>query len=147
MDIDKPRSRIIYKCCNWCLKTKPLSKFYKQKGGSLGVRSRCKECYRVSYKESQKEANKKFRSKNPDKIETYRLGREMSVIERTPGWADKHAIRNYYLQCKSISDATGVVYSVDHIIPLRGKYVSGLNVAENMQIIKREKNSKKGNSF
>lgn len=38
-------------------------------------------------------------------------------------------------------------YSVDHIIPLKNKYVSGLHVACNLRIIDTKENLKKGNKF
>jgi hypothetical protein len=36
------------KVCSSCGKKKPLSAFYKQKGGAQGRRERCKECYRAA---------------------------------------------------------------------------------------------------
>ena len=36
---------------------------------------------------------------------------------------------------------------VDHIIPMQGKYISGLHVENNLQILKRSENRSKGNQW
>jgi len=42
---------------------------------------------------------------------------------------------------------TGIKYSVDHIIPLKGRSASGLHVPWNIQIIPIKENMQKGNSM
>jgi|SRR5665213_18134 len=37
--------------------------------------------------------------------------------------------------------------TVDHVIPLKGQFVSGLHVFGNLQLLSRSKNSKKGNRY
>lgn len=68
------------------------------------------------------------------------------VLNRTPKWLtkqDKIAIRAIYDAAVTKSNETGEVYHVDHIIPLRGKLVSGLHVPSNLQILTAEENLKK----
>lgn len=43
--------------------------------------------------------------------------------------------------------STGVPHEVDHVIPLRGKKVSGLHVVDNLQILVKKDNVRKSNSF
>lgn len=60
--------------------------------------------------------------------------------DRVPKWADKNKIYEVYNNCPD-------GYSVDHIIPLNGKIVSGLHVASNLQYITKEENNFKRNKF
>ena len=58
----------------------------------------------------------------------------------TPKWADKKAIKGFYLNCPE-------GYEVDHIVPIRGTSVSGLHVLNNLQYLTREQNLTKNNRF
>jgi hypothetical protein len=55
-----------------------------------------------------------------------------------PAWADELAIQRFY-------EARPEGHHVDHIIPLRGKKVSGLHVLENLQYLPALENNKKSN--
>lgn len=61
-------------------------------------------------------------------------------MKQTPKWADRKAIKQFYAECSPNKH-------VDHIIPLRGKLVSGLHVHNNLQYLTRKKNLTKSGNF
>jgi 5-methylcytosine-specific restriction endonuclease McrA len=66
---------------------------------------------------------------------------------RTPGWAELDAIKEVYREAARVTRETGIKHHVDHIIPLKGKMVSGLHVLANLQILSAEENLRKKNHF
>lgn len=85
--------------------------------------------------------------RNPAAAYARTVKRRAAKIHRTPEWADDKQIAAYYKIAASLSDAMGRRYTVDHIIPLQGKRVSGLHVQNNLQILLHEDNCRKRNSF
>lgn len=64
-------------------------------------------------------------------------------LKRTPAWLTEEQIeemRLFYINCPE-------GYEVDHIVPLRGKQISGLHVPANLQYLKISENRKKSNNF
>jgi len=84
---------------------------------------------------------------NPDKANIKSLKRKLSKLRRTVAWADNQKIAAFYNEAALLTMTTGVRHSVDHIIPLRGKLVSGLHVHNNLQILTQSENSRKGNKW
>lgn len=72
--------------------------------------------------------------------------RDRRVRQATPPWADLKAIRRVYMDAQRIR-AKGMDVHVDHIIPLRGRKVSGLHVPANLRVIDATENMKKGARF
>lgn len=73
--------------------------------------------------------------------------RQSAQLNRTPKWADLKAIKAIYKEASIRSKKEGIKYHVDHIIPLRGKNVSGLHIHSNLQIITAHENALKHNKF
>ena len=67
--------------------------------------------------------------------------------KQKPIWRDIDKISLIYEECEKISKETGIPHHVDHIIPLRGKNVSGLHVHQNLRIISASENMSKSNKF
>jgi hypothetical protein len=71
--------------------------------------------------------------------------RRAKLKSSTPTWANKKAIKEIYESCIKTTKTTGIKHEVDHIIPLRGEFVSGLHVEWNLQVIKATENRSKSN--
>lgn len=73
---------------------------------------------------------------------------QKALIRATPkniSSKDRLVIKSIYKSAKKLTIETGIKYHVDHIIPLRGKYVCGLNVPWNLQILTAIENCRKSN--
>lgn len=66
--------------------------------------------------------------------------RKAAQAQRTPKWADLNRIKEIYRRVPEDMQ-------VDHIIPLRGRLVSGLHVHNNLQYLTKSENSSKNNKF
>lgn len=69
-----------------------------------------------------------------------RNARRTRVVQATPPWADMTAIRKFYLACPP-------GHEVDHVVPLKGRRVSGLHVLDNLQYLPQAENRAKLNRF
>lgn len=72
------------------------------------------------------------------------MRRRQTERRATPPWADRQAIAALYREAERLTRETGEQYVVDHIVPLRGKIVSGLHVHWNMRVIHWRENAQKG---
>lgn len=70
--------------------------------------------------------------------------------KRTPNWLtefDHIHIKALYQLAAMRTRESGFPWHVDHIIPLRGRNVSGLHIPSNMRVIPGEENVRKNNVF
>lgn len=108
---------IDHKRCPNCNLILPFSSFNSNTANRNGLQSPCKPCHIVKSK----------------KHKHY-------IHERTPVWADLSLITEFYKNCPN-------GYDVDHIIPLRGKTVSGLHTLDNLQYLPSSENKHKSNKY
>jgi len=97
--------------------------------------------YTQTHREQYKQYSKIHYLKNREKLIPYiNAHRKGRIKDATPIWANKRDIRLFYVNCPD-------GFHVDHIIPLRGKIVSGLHVLENLQYLPATENLNKSNKF
>lgn len=85
-----------------------------------------------------------WRASNPDKKNAQEAKRRADKLQRTPSWANFEKIAMFYEVAEVLSRG-GVLFHVDHIIPLKGKEVSGFHVENNLQVLPWHQNLRKGN--
>lgn len=96
--------------------------------------------------DKKRAADLKWKTANPHLDHSlkakYRAARRMAC----PPWVDDAhmtRIHEIYRLRRQISEQTGVVHEVDHIVPLQGKTVCGLHVWWNLRVIPREENNRR----
>lgn len=160
------------KKCNKCYTVKPLLDFTKSKKSKDGFENRCKSCDatrlrlyyekkrdqlseygRKKYLENQQAERlrkKTYRAANPFVVAAqssmYRISRARSVLPCLTK-QDLDRIKTKYKEANWMTRHTGIKHHVDHIIPLKGKLVSGLHVPWNLRVITASHNLSKGNSL
>lgn len=97
-------------------------------------------------KEKYQERYREWSQKNLDKEAARAAKRRCMLLKATPPWADLKKIQSFYTEAKRLTKETGIAHHVDHIYPLKGKYVSGLHCEYNLQILTATENIRKGNT-
>lgn len=91
-------------------------------------------------KSEYRERMRKWRKENPNMNAHYKRAYTSAKQHRTPLWANIERIKEIYKNCPKGCQ-------VDHIIPLRGKTVSGLHVENNLQYLPKSENTRKANKW
>lgn len=150
-----------YKHCCGCGRFLPFEMFNNtsDKNRSDGKTSQCKMCMNLDYlnfhaanphkqkeytqslKNNPERRDKKLKQTRVWKAENnYRAVRDLEYLLRRPDWADVDKLKQIAKECPE-------GYHVDHIIPLKGKLVSGLDTPANLQYLSGTENMSKGNKF
>jgi 5-methylcytosine-specific restriction endonuclease McrA len=94
----------------------------------------------AEHRRKAQEQSRRYSREKPALRNALTVKRRADQMKRVPKWADLAAIRAFYKACPP-------GYQVDHIIPLRGKTVSGLHVLNNLQYLLAVENVRKSNRF
>ena len=148
------------KQCSKCGEVKPLTDFYSHSECAGGRRPECKICHKkkVATYHHDQETRKRIVAKKAEYYKANKETRDAQIgasnakrralkLKATPRWADYDAIRREFELAKWCSKVMGESYHVDHVIPLRGKFVCGLHVHTNLQVIRGSENASKNNRF
>lgn len=143
------------KLCSCCLKQKPVAEFYKDRTAKDGYSYQCKDCkkerqyaFNEKNQERRQKVQQKYFQQHKSKFLERNRRRYASQKKATPFWLTAEDIvrmRCYYQVAQMRNSESDVKWHVDHIVPLRGKTVSGLHVPWNLQVIPARDNIRKGN--
>ena len=117
-----------YKHCKRCDLVKELQHFYANRNYNDSVSVYCKRCQTFLEKPTSVSRAARYRA---------------AKLQRIPVWmtdVEQKQIDEFYKKCPE-------GYQVDHIIPLQGKYVSGLHILINLQYLPAFENASKSNNF
>lgn len=151
---------ILRKCmkCNLEAKTTDdLLLFVKHKANKYGRENRCLKCKQKDFKEwrnKNKNYRKEYHIKNKEQenknsliwlknnkelalsnVRKYQAKKQNAI----PNWFDKKKVDLIYKEAKDLK------LEVDHIVPLQSKYVCGLHVQNNLQLLSSTENKVKSN--
>jgi hypothetical protein len=133
---------------NWAAANPERNKAIKSawsKANPEGQAKRSREWF-LKNRDKANAATAAWVKRNPANALAWATKRRMAVMNRVPPWADKSIITSLYKLAK-IYRQFGHDVHVDHIIPVRGRLVSGLHVHENLQLISGSENRSKSNTF
>lgn len=146
---EKHREQALATIKNWSTnnldKGKETSKRYRENNDGADSRNRKK--WYSGNKEHTSKYGRWWRSVNKARNQQYNANRRAQVKQAMPTWADINKIIEIYKQSVDISNTTGIIHHVDHIIPLVNDLVCGLHVHDNLQILTSTDNMSKGNKF
>jgi hypothetical protein len=90
------------------------------------------------------------RPENIGKLRAKKARRRVVEIHRKPKWLtmeDMWIIKEIYALAALRTEQFGFGWHVDHIVPLQGKFVCGLHVPNNLQVIPAIQNWTKGATY
>ena len=158
---DKQAKDLCSTYCKECTKAKANAAYYSNKevhnARSNGYRRANMPRIRAiaaNYREKNRE---KINARSNDWVKSNRLNSTLNTakyrsakLQRTPAWLtefDLLKIKCLYQLAAMRTKESDCDWNVDHIIPLKGKRVSGLHVPDNLRVIPARENKRKLNKY
>lgn len=108
---------------------------------------------RIRYHQQKRwnaERKKVYKSQHKHLTNANASKRRAALLQRIPVWQtefDELKIKCIYSVAAMLSKVNNEPWTVDHIIPLQGKIVSGLHVPSNLQVMRARENEAKRNKY
>lgn len=96
-------------------------------------------------KEERARNKAEWKRNNRHRVAFHRANRRALELSATPAWADKEKINEFYITAHGLSMLTGQWHHVDHIVPLKSKFVCGLHAPCNLRVVTAKENLTKHN--
>jgi hypothetical protein len=106
--------------------------------------------YLTKNREKRIKQAKEWAENNKGRANANKKAYKIAKIQACPPWLseeDRWMVQEVYELAQLRSDMLGLSWHVDHVVPLRGKAVSGLHVPWNLQVIPGVENMSKSNKF
>lgn len=106
--------------------------------------------YLQAHRGRMRDRNNAWRKAHPQKFAEYKLNRRAAELLRTPDWfgeLDQFVMQEAVDVRSRRASATGVLWEIDHVVPLQGVRVSGLHVWNNVAVVPKMVNREKRNSY
>ena len=158
---DKQAKDLCSTYCKECTKAKSIAAYYNNKevhnARSNGYRRANMPRIRAIAANYREKNRAKINARSNDWVRQNRLNSTLNTakyrcakLQRTPAWlteSDLLRIKCYYQVAAMRAKESGRAWHVDHIIPLKGKLVSGLHVPNNLRVIPASENKRKTNRY
>lgn len=93
-----------------------------------------------------------YASRNKAKVNSIKARYKLAKKQACPSWVLESKtfcdrIDRIYERARRLTEETGVMHHVDHIVPTQGKTICGLHVPWNLQVLTASENCSKQNKF
>lgn len=92
-------------------------------------------------------ASRRYRKQHPGKVNARSAIYRAAKLNQTPAWSNLLEVERIYEMARLLSDKTSIQHEVDHVLPLQSPHVCGFHVENNLQIITKTENARKGNKL
>ena len=138
------RARILQEAVKYRAENRELRNAYNVRWRKENTdRQRARDAaWRLANADKERARNAARQKQNPEKACAKTMRYKANRINATPSWLteeDHHEILKFYTEAQRLN------HHVDHIVPLKGKNVSGLHVPWNLQVLPPHENRSKSN--